>query len=107
MKRLPRITAPALAALACLTGTAQAAECDKPHPPGWACNAIGQAIGPLPGWHGEADKVTGRTIMIPDTPHGPLAAARIAVIDMARAWQDLTAEEREAIHRGERGRTRF
>ena len=55
----------------------------------------------------ETDKVSGRTIMIPDTPHGPLAAARIAVIDMARAWQDLTAEEREAIHRGERGRTRF
>jgi hypothetical protein len=36
----------------------------------------------------ETDKVSGRTIMIPDTPHGPLAAARIAVIDTARAWQD-------------------
>jgi hypothetical protein len=48
--------------------------------------------------------VTGRTIMIPNnlTPHGPLAAARIAVIDTARAWQDLTTAEREAIHRGDK-----
>jgi len=33
---------------------------------------------------------------------GPLVAARIAVIDTARAWSDLTSQEREAIHRGER-----
>jgi hypothetical protein len=91
------------AVLACLTGAAHALEC-KLQPPGWDCNAIGQAYGPLPGWHAEADKVTGRTIMIPDnlTPHGPLAGARIAVIDTARAWWDLTNPEREAIYRGEK-----
>src|SRR5262249_8130882 len=97
---LKRIALAAPLALACIT-TAQAADCDLSQPPGWVCNQIAQAIGPAPGWHGEADKVTGRTIMIPSL-HGPLAGARIAAIDTARAWSDLTSQEREAIHRGER-----
>jgi hypothetical protein len=38
----------------------------KSHPPGWDCNQIGQAYGPLPGWHGETDKVSGCTLMMPN-----------------------------------------
>jgi hypothetical protein len=77
-----------------------AAECSQP--PGWQCNAIGQGVGPLPGWHGEADKVTGRTIMIPDNlPAGTaLTNARIQVIDLARVWPELSNEERAAINNG-------
>jgi hypothetical protein len=92
-----------VAVLVCSASTAHAFEC-KQQPPGWDCNAIGQPNRPLPGWHAEADKVTGRTIMIPDnlTPHGPLAQARIQVIDLARAWWDLTDLEREAIQRGDK-----
>src|SRR5262249_29055442 len=47
-----------LLALVCIAGPAQAADCDRSQPPGWVCNQAGQAYGPAPGWHAEADKVT-------------------------------------------------
>jgi hypothetical protein len=80
----------------------EGAECSQP--PGWRCNALGQGIGPLPGWHGEADKVTGRTIMIPDNLAAgtALTNARIQVIDLARMWPELSNEERAAINNGTR-----
>jgi hypothetical protein len=66
-----------ITAFAC-PSAAQAFECGLQQPPGWTCDASGQAFGSLPGWHGETDKITGRTVMVPD---------------------NLTA--REAIRRGE------
>ena len=44
-------------AFAC-PSAAQAFECGLQQPPGWTCDASGQAFGSLPGWHGETARGT-------------------------------------------------